>query len=120
VINDRGSISVEIASLLSPDDWFDLGVVISYLAGETEAPWTYPLVDSDLPSDLNARTDLKLKHLAKALRPYLEAVLGLFRTDVFERKGEELKEFRRKRWEEYRAQLEVKYPRRVEDADQIG
>jgi hypothetical protein len=104
VVKDRGQVLVDIAPLWTPNDWFDLCDVVSYLTRRTGEPWEYKFPDRSLGR--YERIEWQLEYVSEALRLHLDAILQLFQKDTFEQKRRELKEYGRElldQWLERRA-----------------
>jgi hypothetical protein len=93
-----GDVFVHVSPSSTPDIWFDLGDVITFLDPESEEAkklWFAP--EPDRSTDYATRIHLQLRWDADKLRPYCDGIKHLFREDVFKQKQAELKQ-----WQEFR------------------
>lgn len=105
VVLERGQVFIDVSPLSTsaPDlssSWFDLMVIAAFVAqGSPQERLAYAQPDDSLGPE--ARIDWQLSRLSGILRSNWENILDLFSQDTFEKKKQELADFRRK-WAEER------------------
>jgi len=109
VVRDRGTVLVEAGPLSapsvhrppgSPNLWFSLSTIITYLEQDFNADkdWFYASPKESIDDD-EAKIDWELALAADTLRPYLDDIMHLFQESTFGQKQGKLEEFRERRKE---------------------
>jgi hypothetical protein len=104
-------VQVDVAPLLSPEDWFDLATIIQYLTPEAEGRWAYDEVYDPKPGK-------QLKNLAGVVRVHIGAILQLFEKETFARERPGLLACRKRRAAEGLARIDARWRARVKAEEQ--
>lgn len=98
---DRGEVFMAFSPLWSPSDWqagpwYDLKVIIAYLAKDAKLPWQKFKL---------GETEQQLKWLATTFRSYCDQACELFRADNYQLIREELDTIRAQQEEEIQKRM---------------